>query len=266
MKKFKKCLNNEIEVNGKFYKIINLIDRTKRSEVFKVKKENKFFAYKVTYCEKDFMKNHTKNPKIVDSPNVLNLIDFEYNEKTKKLKMITEYYPFPDLFYYVETEIIQEEKLKVYIKNIALRVKECHDKDVIHLDIKPENFVLKSNDPLDLVLLDFEFSVNLNDKKSKHNNQCGTPGYCSPEMIMHNTYSKKSDIWAIGACAYVLFTHFEPSIQEKRFNVHWGDKLEKMNLGKKYSKEFVDFLNKTMYQLPYRRPTIEELLAHPWLN
>jgi calcium/calmodulin-dependent protein kinase I len=255
-----------VKINGKKYNIEKLLEKNKRSIVQLVSKDNVFYVYKRSVCDYPYIFNQINNPNCLDSDKIIKIVDHSYDKKSNVLEILSKYYVGPDLFYFVEKENISEEKLKFYIKKIILCVKECHDKDIIHLDIKPENFVLSKREPLELVLIDFEFSQNLKDENTKMNNVCGTFNYCAPEMLLCNFFSKKSDIWSIGCCAYTLFTYLETNIECKRSNTLWGNKLERLNLKKHFSQKFVDFLNITMNKMPYMRPDIDELLEDEWLK
>ena len=259
-------MQKKVSVNGKKYKIEKLIIECPRSEIYLVSREKVFYTYKKVKCNYHHIMNQIDNPKVLNDDKIIKIIDYHHDTKKNIFEVLSEYYIGPDLYFFVEHENITEEKLKFYIKKMSLCVKVCHDKDIIHLDVKPENFVLRNKEPLDIVLIDFEFSQNLKIIDTKRNNICGTPNYCSPEMLLYKTYSKKSDIWSIGCCVYTLFTCLETEIRDKHFNTQWGNELYKLNLGKPFSREMVNFLNKTMGQLPYLRPTIDELINDPWLT
>jgi calcium/calmodulin-dependent protein kinase I len=56
-------------------------------------------------------------------------------------------------------------------------------------DLKPENLLMTSqSDDADIKVVDFGFAVECEDNSIT--NQCGTPGYMAPEIILHRNYGK----------------------------------------------------------------------------
>lgn len=81
----------------------------------------------------------------------------------------------------------------------------CHDSDVIHNDIKPQNFLYTSEICDNVVLIDFGISMYESEIDDKYVFSRGTPLYCSPEALQ-SKLSKKSDVWSIGVMAHLLLT------------------------------------------------------------
>ena len=64
-------------------------------------------------------------------------------------------------------------------------IEYCHNKNIVHRDIKLENIMIDSN--LNIKIIDFGFGLSvLKDKKL--NIFCGTPSYMAPEMIKKIDY------------------------------------------------------------------------------
>ena len=71
---------------------------------------------------------------------------------------------------------------------------------IIHRDIKPENVLLHEGR---LKLADFGFAKYMNNfKKSMLQSYVGTPLYMAPQILLHECYSSKSDLWSIGLIFY----------------------------------------------------------------
>ena len=81
-------------------------------------------------------------------------------------------------------------------------MKHCHDKKVLHRDLKSGNiFVTKRGI---MKLGDFGIARVLSNTKSKAKTVVGTPFYLSPEIINSEHYSFKSDIWSLGVLLYEM--------------------------------------------------------------
>ena len=101
-------------------------------------------------------------------------------------------------------DLILEEKLSLKHKlsifyDICKAVKYCHDNNVVHLDLKPENVLIKFNqDKYNIRLADFGNSCIV-DKDGKVLTAIGTLQYNAPEVINEHPDGidgKKADIWS----------------------------------------------------------------------
>ena len=91
-----------------------------------------------------------------------------------------------------------------------------HSNNIIHCDIKPENFVLKfdksnkNNVPI-LKLIDFGNSRNMGiGDNAKLKNFVGTKEYMAPEIFEDNCFNEKVDEWAAGIIMYNMLTGCDP--------------------------------------------------------
>jgi len=93
---------------------------------------------------------------------------------------------------------IREDEAKIYMKNIFSAINYCHKLNISHRDLKPDNFLLKSNDPnAEVKVVDFGLSKEINDNKFATN--IGTAYYVAPE-VLSGKYTYKCDIWSLGVC------------------------------------------------------------------
>lgn len=98
------------------------------------------------------------------------------------------------------SDISFAQKVEIALKS-ALTIKELHDRNIIHADIKPENFMFNLEDDVVTVsAVDFGFSKKLEDveRAITEDSIAGTVLYMSPEIIYEKTYSKASDVYALG--------------------------------------------------------------------
>ena len=90
---------------------------------------------------------------------------------------------------------------------LADAVQSVHAQDVIHLDIKPGNFMLRTNG--DAVLLDFGFARHARYPDLLAEEQefaAGSTAYVSPEQLEGDRSDPRSDIFALGVVLYELAT------------------------------------------------------------
>ena len=79
---------------------------------------------------------------------------------------------------------------------IATGLSWMHENNIIHLDLKPQNILLKTSDftATDFVIADFGLSRFLQKGKENIQLMVGTPGYCSPEVLKYQTLTLAADI------------------------------------------------------------------------
>lgn len=91
-------------------------------------------------------------------------------------------------------------------KHIAIQVVEIimylHTKDVLYLDLKPENIIVDL-ESMETYLIDFNISM-LNLKKKKV--WTGTYGFMSPEVMNGLEYSYPADVYSFGVLLYVIYS------------------------------------------------------------
>lgn len=109
----------------------------------------------------------------------------------------------------------EEEAISI-VKQIADALNEIHKEHVLHLDLKPDNVVLKTNDNNETypVLIDFGISKHF-DSKGRPTSNLGakgaSPGYAPQEQYAGvSEFSPKYDIYALGAVLFYLCTGQNP--------------------------------------------------------
>ena len=78
-----------------------------------------------------------------------------------------------------------------------------HSKNIAHLDLKPENIMLKSASSHSLKLIDFGLSRKIKPGEEVRE-MLGTPEFVSPEVVNYEPLSLNTDMWSIGVITYIL--------------------------------------------------------------
>ena len=84
---------------------------------------------------------------------------------------------------------------------------EVYRKSILHRDLKPANIFMHEDS---IKIADFGFAIKVQDYRKNSNYNVGSPLYMPPEALIHNKYSFKSDIWAIGVIFYEMLTGKAP--------------------------------------------------------
>jgi serine/threonine protein kinase len=87
---------------------------------------------------------------------------------------------------YKKEQFYTLNKLRKRCKQLLIAVKFCHDNDVVHMDIKPENILLDKHD--NIALTDFGLSV----MKEYDHEYRGTALYVAPEVAKLNVTEPKT--------------------------------------------------------------------------
>ena len=91
------------------------------------------------------------------------------------------------------------DKLRACIM-MAQAIHQLHQRRIVHLDIKPSNFLLDRD--ANVRLIDFGISVPTG---FQSRTVAGTAGYFSPEQICCRTLGEDTDVFALGITFGVLF-------------------------------------------------------------
>jgi len=118
--------------------------------------------------------------------------------------------------------LLMEDLSRVF-REMALGLAHCHEKNVVHRDVKPDNFLLGGVSGQEIKLTDFGLATVLSPKKKLHG-VAGTAPYMSPELLGLNGYDEKTDVWSLGVTAYVMLFGVFPYMPKERS----GDAMKAM--------------------------------------
>jgi len=102
---------------------------------------------------------------------------------------------------------LDENIVLEYMDQICLGLKEAHKNGVIHLDLKPQNIMVKKNG--EIKILDFSISHQITKSMTMltgQNLSTGTLPYMAPEQLSkkHGRINEQTDVWGLGAVIYHL--------------------------------------------------------------
>ena len=135
------------------------------------------------------------------------VIDYDVDAPTPWLA--SEYVPGPTLAHVVaEVGALPEPAVRELVAGLARALDAIHAEGLVHRDVKPANVLLGPTGPclLDLGIVADPDGTSL----TMTGMQVGTPQYMSPEQALGEQVSAATDVWSLGAVAYVAATGRPP--------------------------------------------------------
>ncbi|XP_039769902.1 obscurin-like [Ornithorhynchus anatinus] len=202
----------------------------------------------------------------LDHPRITRLLDDFETKKT--LVLILELCCTEELLDRLfQKNVVTEAEVKVYIKQILEGLRYLHANAVLHLDIKPPNILMVHPGREDLKICDFGLAQKVTGPEPQYS-QFGAPEFVSPEIVAQNPVSAASDIWAVGAIAYLSLTCTSPFAGESDratlLNVRQGKISWAGPSAAHLSPAAKDFLRGIFRLVPRERPDAAQCIAHPW--
>ena len=196
---------------------------------------------------------------------VAKVLDLE--EDSTYFYIIMKYYEGGDIHEWLEEyDTGAPARLVLHIaRQLIDAVGYCHDRNVVHRDIKLENLLWegKRSNP-HVVLTDFGVA-SIRPIDQLEYDYPGSPVYAAPELMEAKPYlGVKSDVWAIGVCLYFLFTGEYPFWAASSKEMIRQITKDSVLFHKKPSDDDCRNLIKWMLTKdPEQRPTIAEIQQHP---
>ncbi|XP_062323451.1 MAP/microtubule affinity-regulating kinase 3-like isoform X5 [Osmerus eperlanus] len=208
--------------------------------------------------------------KILNHPNIVKL--FEVIETEKTLYLVMEYASGGEVFdYLVAHGRMKEKEARAKFRQIVSAVQYCHQKHIVHRDLKAENLLLDAD--MNIKIADFGFSNEFT-MGNKLDTFCGSPPYAAPELFQGKKYDgPEVDVWSLGVILYTLVSGSLPfdgqNLKELRERVLRG----KYRIPFYMSTDCENLLKRFLVLNPAKRGTLEvreegqnQIMKDRWIN
>uniref|UniRef100_A0A8C7YLU8 non-specific serine/threonine protein kinase n=1 Tax=Oryzias sinensis TaxID=183150 RepID=A0A8C7YLU8_9TELE len=201
--------------------------------------------------------------KTLNHPNIVQL--FEVIETEKTLYLVMEYASGGEVFdYLVAHGRMKEKEARAKFRQIVSAVYYCHQKNIVHRDLKAENLLLDADS--NIKIADFGFSNEFTEG-SKLDTFCGSPPYAAPELFQGKKYDgPEVDIWSLGVILYTLVSGSLPfdgqNLKELRERVLRG----KYRVPFYMSTDCEGILRRFLVLNPAKRCSLEQIMKDKWIN
>lgn len=279
-----------ISVKNNLYLAVQKIGKGGSSKVYKVlSADGQVYALKVVNLSnagaeavESFVNEIHLLTMLQGSERIINLVDSDIDKDNKRISIVLELGDI-DLRSLIEKNRTSEMMVNPhFLRHIWQQMLEAvqivHKAHVVHGDLKPANFLFVKGT---LKLIDFGIAKTIdsaNTTNIERTSTAGTLNYMSPEALMRNkekgTYKcgRAADVWSLGCILYQLVYNRPPfpqtdillkmkDITDPNYQIQF-DEIE----NRPDFEDLYDVMYQCLQRDPKKRPTIEELLVHPYIT
>lgn len=205
--------------------------------------------------------NHTNLIKLYDAveqPNKGITIIMEHLSGGELLSRIAQ-----DDYEPTEMDIIE------YMKQLCEGCKYMHSKNIIHLDLKPENIICCDLWSNHIKIIDFGLA-KIYDPHRDVQTMMGTAEFSAPEILCYEPVTFATDMWSLGVILFILLSGMSPFLgdteEETVKNITETDIDYPEEFFGVVSEDGMDFLERLIQDEQEDRMTAKECLRHEWLS
>jgi serine/threonine-protein kinase len=190
----------------------------------------------------------------LEHPNIVKLKDFIDKGDTQYLVM--EYIDGHDLSDYVSniSGPLPLYSIALIMNEVLSAMDYAHDRNLIHLDLKPSNIMLTKEDRVKVI----DFGIAHDKEKGELKTVMGSPSYMSPEQIEGKELDHRSDIYSLGITMYEMITGTLPfgdcDTKEELFNAIKTKPLPPVKLKYKADADFEHQINLILRKATFKDP------------
>lgn len=223
--------------------------------------------------------------KKINHPNIINLLDgnkgiLKKHDGRSKLVdyIVLEYASNGELFDYIyfPRQGFGEKMARGIFTQIINGLNGCHLSGVAHRDLKTENIMMTNE--WKVKLADFGYATLLSGRNGNGllTTSLGTPGYAAPEILNRKPYlGSAADIFSCGVILFVLVTgklpfgkamvhdQYYKHFVRNDYDTYWNLMTPRLE---NVSNEFKSLINSLLAHDPVQRPSIDEIMNHPWMT
>ncbi|KAI0139862.1 Pkinase-domain-containing protein [Xylariaceae sp. FL1272] len=289
---------------GDKYARVGVIGKGAFATVHKVTSKYDGSPYAAKELDKrKFMKNGVLDQKVENEMKIMQKVHHahivqyieHFDWDVHQFIIIMEFVPGGDLGKFIsEHGAIAEPHVKTIAEQLVDAVGYLHDNKITHRDVKPDNILIRSANPLVVKLTDFGLSKMIDTEQTFLKTFCGTLLYCAPEVyteyssyddhgqrtqrrsrqpVDRERYDHAVDIWSLGGVLFYTLTSSPPfPVKNGITYTELLDHIIKTPLNTRplehyeISKVGIQFLSRMIHVRPETRATVSELKSHVWLK
>ncbi|KAG1699419.1 hypothetical protein DVH05_012834 [Phytophthora capsici] len=210
--------------------------------------------------------------KSLDHPNIIKYIGAY--ETSHRICIVHELVEGSDLLeHLLENGKMPEEQAAGVFQQLLSALEYCHNRNIFHRDLKLENVMITKD--LNVKLIDFGLSEVLSTPDQPLRTVCGTPLYCSPEILFLHASVKAArdgfqggpaDVWSVGVLIFALLTGCAPFDDSDFHRLRRDVSRNHINYPAYLSDQAKGLLKNVLVTDPHMRPTVTDLLSYGWFQ
>ena len=197
----------------------------------------------------------------IKHPNVIRLID---SFETDTAVVVAMEYAGKDLSYLLQSERkLSEGRVRAIGRQIVAAMHYLSSNKIVHRDLKPQNILIEGDQ---IKLCDFGFAKKMSASANFLKSIKGTPLYIAPEILLHQHYTQKVDVWSLGIILFELacgrtpsYAHTVPLLQPKILH-------DAVKYPSHISSDLKHLIDNMLQKKPERRYTWEQVKSHAFFQ
>nr|XP_018898020.1 PREDICTED: striated muscle-specific serine/threonine-protein kinase-like [Bemisia tabaci] len=165
--------------------------------------------------------------------------------------------------------ILTEKACTVFVRQICEAVEFMHSKNILHLDMKPENILCLTKTGNRIKIIDFGLARKF-DPGKKLQVLFGTPEFVAPEVVNFDQIGFGTDMWSVGVICYVLLSGLSPFMGENDVATMANVTIATYDFDddafSTISEDAKDFIRRLLLKDKDQRMTATQALQHAWLR
>lgn len=215
----------------------------------------------------EFLRNEVSVYLLMDHPNIARLMDVY--EDDQFVHIVMEYCAGRELYHRLvkKTKYSEQDAARTTYE-MLLAINYLHQHNVVHRDIKLENFLYEdTSEDAKLKLIDFGFAKVFQPDELLVAS-CGSVAYVAPEVLKGN-YNSQCDLWSMGVIVYMLLAGeppFEGMEDDLLENIQRCNYSFDSSRWRKISGHAKDFIRGLLVKNTEKRMSATQALNHPWIT
>ncbi|CAH8574621.1 unnamed protein product [Schistosoma margrebowiei] len=206
--------------------------------------------------------------KALEHPHIVRMLDFTWDASF--VYIIMEFCGGGDLSRFLRLKKRLDELLvQRFLQQLALALQYLKSKNIVHMDLKPQNILLTSINNPSLKLADFGFAQCIKET-AKKNEVRGTLLYMAPEIFCDGFYHPSCDLWSIGIILYECLFGTTPygqiTIEQLKEKLVAMDEQIKLPSPNEISKPCAALIHGLLRRNPSERLNHEQFFSHPFID
>ncbi|KAK3858622.1 hypothetical protein Pcinc_035181, partial [Petrolisthes cinctipes] len=196
---------------------------------------------------------------------------YDAYDMVKEMCLILEIVDGGELFERVIDDdfVLSERACTVFMRQICEGIEFIHSKNILHLDMKPENILCLSREGNRVKICDFGLARRY-DPRKKLQVLFGTPEFVAPEVVNFEPISFGTDMWSVGVICYVLLSGLSPFMGHNYVETMTNVTHNKYDFEDEafdcVTDQAKDFIQKLLVLDKSLRLTPAQCLHHEWLK